>query len=264
MQNEKKYRKTSSNSNSEQCDESKLLSPSRDSHLNECHLETEIPLTVDEKLQQPLPEEMAEEGSFKGPANALDNRPTHSDGMDIELSNHVDQCRSPKPTKCDQSIRTVSDLIDSPQDCSFENSHQDLTEHKDDCRAQLMEASDSRSPSCEDRFWYLLARYSHLLLVLLYGLFDGFAGVSAVLAVIPTLAMHRDQGRSAAYMGMFFLTSLSTMALLAAAWSRFAHRISSLAWVEFVFSIGASLVTVAFGVVWEVLLGLDLLDDVFG
>ena len=142
---------------------------------------------------------------------------------------------------------------------SCEECQEQLIESNGDLRQPLVDEVDCPDPPGRQT----LARYSHLLVALFYGLFDGFAGVSAVLAVIPTVAMRHHPAKSAAYMGMFFLTSLTTVSILAGMWSFAARRISWVIWFEFVFTACASAVTVILGIIWEVLLALDLLDVVF-
>jgi uncharacterized membrane protein YfcA len=98
---------------------------------------------------------------------------------------------------------------------------------------------------------------------LLVGLFHGVAGAGGVLAVLPALAMRGEPGKAAAYLSSFFLVSVAAMGVVAAAWGELTARAGSTARLEWGLATGASALSVAVGVLWEVLIGLDLLDSVF-
>ncbi len=95
------------------------------------------------------------------------------------------------------------------------------------------------------------------------GLFHGVAGAGGVLAVLPALSMRGEPGKAAAYLAAFFLVSIAAMGAVAAAWGELTARAGSTARLEWGLATGASALSVAVGVLWEVLIGLDILDTVF-
>jgi hypothetical protein len=96
------------------------------------------------------------------------------------------------------------------------------------------------------------------------GVFDGLVGGSAILAVIPALSMRRDSAKSAAFLSTLFVASILTMGGMVAIWSSVSRRLHSMAWPQFVVSVIGALASIAFGIVWEVLLSMDKLDLIFG
>ena len=96
------------------------------------------------------------------------------------------------------------------------------------------------------------------------GVFDGLVGGSAILAVIPALSMRRDPAKSAAFLSTLFVASMLTMGGMVAIWSSVSCRLHSMAWPQFVVSVIGALASIAFGIVWEVLLSMDKLDLIFG
>jgi hypothetical protein len=177
--------------------------------------------------------------------------------------------------QCLQSDATEEAVVTMPCDCHLapapciEEAAADAqlsTVHRSRAADDFPESDNIQGPFVEDDPAPNgpCARYSYFLLVLLFGLFDGFAGVSAVLAVIPTVAMRRETAKASAYLGAFLATSILSTGALAAAWSVASRQLGTPIWLEFAFSAGASLVTIALGIAWEVLLSMDKLDIVFG
>ena len=260
----KKYRKTSSNSNSE-TEELKCLSPSRQSlmqefdqidivrHTDQLETKQNPQNNISQDISCPVPCIVGEEACESEPIPAA------------PVAESIPQVVSRSDSQAEPAIKTPPVNETCTQDTfiqdagSCEECQEQLIESSGDLRQPLVDEVDRQDPPGRQT----LARYSHLLVALFYGLFDGFAGVSAVLAVIPTVAMRHHPAKSAAYMGMFFLTSLTTVSILAGIWSFAARRISWVIWFEFVFTACASAVTVILGIIWEVLLALDLLDVVF-
>ena len=108
-----------------------------------------------------------------------------------------------------------------------------------------------------------ICRYAEMLLALFVGIFHGVAGAGGVLAIVPALAMKDDRSLSAAYLCMFFLTSILAMGTFAALWGELSARMGSTRRLECVLMACASVLSLLIGIIWEVLLGLDLLDVVF-
>jgi hypothetical protein len=106
-------------------------------------------------------------------------------------------------------------------------------------------------------------RIGDILLALVVGLFHGIAGAGGVLAVLPAISMRGEPDKSAAYLGLFFLSSILTMGAFAAGWGELTARLGSTALLQFRLMTAASCLSVIIGVLWEVLLGLDLLDTIF-
>jgi hypothetical protein len=108
-----------------------------------------------------------------------------------------------------------------------------------------------------------LSRSWELFLAIFVGIFHGIAGAGGVLAVIPAISMKGDSAKAGAYLTMFFLTSIVSMGALACAWGAMAARLGSTALLELRIAVAAALLSVAIGVLWEVLLALNLLQAVF-
>jgi hypothetical protein len=109
----------------------------------------------------------------------------------------------------------------------------------------------------------LCSRSMDLILAIVVGIFHGVAGAGGVLAVIPAISMKHDSNMAAAYLIMFFGTSILAMGVLATLWGELSGRMGSTALLEYRIAVAASLFSVAVGIIWEVLLGLDMLDTVF-
>jgi hypothetical protein len=111
----------------------------------------------------------------------------------------------------------------------------------------------------------LCARSKDLLLAVVFGLVHGVAGAGGVLAVIPTLSMTHDPNQAAAYLLAFFAASILAMGALAAVAGGLSGEMgpAQAARLGYRTALAASLLSVATGILWEILLSLDMLDAVF-
>jgi hypothetical protein len=257
----KKHRKTSSSSNPEQSDRTNLLSSSDDS-FQDCdldNLERNIPTTgVVDSVQPGIEDDCPTKpcsniittDDLECDAPAAAEQSLRPDVIQETRLCTPCECR-PESPPCNEAATDDARPSDAHRPCAADD-------FPDTDNSPLVKDDPDPAPDGPR------ARHAYLLLVFLFGLFDGFAGVSAVLAVIPAVAMRREAARAAAYLGAFLAASVAGTGALAAAWCAASRRFGSPIWLEFAFSAGASLVTIALGIAWEVLLSMDKLDIVFG
>jgi uncharacterized membrane protein YfcA len=122
--------------------------------------------------------------------------------------------------------------------------------------------SPDHIPFCT-RIHRFISRFSELIIAVIVGIFHGIAGAGGVLAVVPAISMRHDSHKTTAYLLMFFSSSIITMGALAALWGELASRLGSTSRLEYLVTTIAALFSFLVGVLWEVLLALNLLDKVF-